>query len=39
MIGETRNVYRILIVKPLANIHLEDCGGDGRITLRWILSA
>jgi hypothetical protein len=31
-IAETLNVYRILIGKPLENVHL-----DARITLRWTL--
>jgi hypothetical protein len=30
MCGEKRNVYRILVVKPEGNSHLEDLGIDGR---------
>jgi hypothetical protein len=32
---DIRNVYRILVVKPLENIHLE-CQGGVMITLKWI---
>jgi hypothetical protein len=33
LIGEMRNVYKILIRKPEGKNHLEDLGVDGRVIL------
>jgi hypothetical protein len=35
-IGETRNAYNILVVKPEGKTS-EDLGVDGRIILKWFL--
>jgi hypothetical protein len=32
--GETKNVYRILVAKPVQNVHLEDLEVHGRKILR-----
>jgi hypothetical protein len=32
-----QHAYRILVSKPLQNVHLEATEGDGRITLRWTI--
>jgi hypothetical protein len=37
VIGQPRNEYRILVRNPLENIQFEDCEGDTRITLEWIV--
>jgi hypothetical protein len=34
--GERRDVYRVLVVKPEGKNHLGGQDIDGRITLRWI---
>jgi hypothetical protein len=34
--GEGRDVYSVLMGKPVGNDHLVDPGVDGRIILRWI---
>jgi hypothetical protein len=35
--GESRDVYRVLVGKPEGKSHLEETGIDGRILLRRIL--
>jgi hypothetical protein len=35
--GEGRNVYRVLVVKPEGKNHLEDQGVDGRMGSEWTL--
>jgi hypothetical protein len=35
--GEERNVYRVLMVKPEERDHLEGQGIDGRMGSEWIL--
>ena len=34
--GESKDVYRVLVGKPEGKDNLEDPGVDGRIILRWI---
>jgi hypothetical protein len=34
--GNSRGVYRVLVVKPEGKNHLKDPRVDGRIILRWI---
>jgi hypothetical protein len=36
-IGETRNAYKIVVLKPEVIDHLVSLGLDGRTTLDWIL--
>jgi hypothetical protein len=36
-IGETRNMYKILVGKPEWKRHSEDLGVDGRIILKLIV--
>jgi hypothetical protein len=35
--GEGRNLYRVLVVKPEGKGHLEDQGVDGRMGSKWTL--
>jgi hypothetical protein len=35
--GEVRNVYRVLVVKPKGKHHLADQGVDGRMGSKWTL--
>jgi hypothetical protein len=35
--GEGRNVYRVLVGKPVCKSHLKDQGVDGRMGLKWAL--
>jgi hypothetical protein len=36
-IGEERNVYKVLVGKPMERDHSEDRGVDWRIGSKWIL--
>jgi hypothetical protein len=33
--GERRNAYWALVVKPAGTVHLEDTSVDGRIFKKW----
>jgi hypothetical protein len=35
--GEGRNVYRVLVGKPVGKDHLQDQGVDGRLGSKWTL--
>jgi hypothetical protein len=35
--AEKNNSYRILVLKSIGNVPLENREGDGRIMLKWIL--
>jgi hypothetical protein len=36
LMGEVRNMYRVLVGKPDGKNHWEEQGVDGGIILRWI---